>query len=241
MTGTRTKSRDREVIDLDDPACRVRLVANPRARRFTLRLDGSGDGAVLTAPPDVPRREMLSFLQAHKGWLSKALESRPRQIPVEPGVHIPIDGIDTLIVVKDGPRRPPHLGDGELVLQGRGEPGPRVAAWLKMRARDAVLPLARGYARKLGKPIGRISLKDTRSRWGSCSSRGTLSFSWRLAMAPPEVLDYVAAHEAAHLVEMNHSERYWAVLASLMPDYADHRAWLKREGRQLHAYRFEAS
>lgn len=230
---------DSQIIKLDDPECHVRLVANKRARRFILRLDSAGDGAVLTAPPSVPRHELLGFLHAHTDWLRKALESRPRQIAVEAGVTIPIDGVDTVIVACDGPRRPPHLGNGELVLQGPGEPGPRIAAWLKLRARDALLPAARGYARRLGQPIGRISLRDTRSRWGSCSSRGTLSFSWRLAMAPPDVLDYVAAHEAAHLVEMNHSKRYWAVLESIMPDYSSRRGWLKREGRRLHAYRFD--
>ena len=126
------------------------------------------------------------------------------------------------------------------MISGSGPIGPRVAALLKVRARDRLQPAARAYARKLGRRINAISLRDTTSRWGSCSSRGNLSFSWRLAMAPVEVQDYVAAHEAAHLVEMNHSDRYWATLAGIMPEYELHRCWLKREGRGLHAYRFEA-
>ena len=92
----------------------------------------------------------------------------------------------------------------------------------------------------LGRRAVSVSLRDTRSRWGSCSAQGRLSFSWRLAMAPPEVLDYVAGHEAAHLVEMSHGQRYWEVVERIMPDYRRHRAWLKREGRKLHGFRFEA-
>jgi predicted metal-dependent hydrolase len=92
----------------------------------------------------------------------------------------------------------------------------------------------------LGRQAAAVSLRDARSRWGSCSAQGRLSFSWRLAMAPPEVLDYVAGHEAAHLVEMNHGPRYWEAVEKIMPDYRRHRAWLKREGRKLHGFRFEA-
>lgn len=226
------------VIRLTDPPCDVRLVHNPRARRFTLRLDSAGEGAVLTAPPSVPEAEMRAFLDRHTGWLDKALAKRPPMVTVGDGVEIPIDGRDVRIIVREGPRRAPVLKDDDLVLQGTGAEGARIAAWLRMRARDALMPAARGYARELGRPIARIALRDTTSRWGSCSSKGTLSFSWRLAMAPPEVLDYVAAHEAAHLVEMNHSDRFWSLVERLMPDYATHRNWLKREGRRLHAYRF---
>jgi predicted metal-dependent hydrolase len=226
------------VIRLTDPPCDVRLVRNPRARRFTLRLESAGDGAVLTAPPSVPEAEMRAFLDRHSGWLDKALAKRPPVIDVGNGISLPIAGVDTTVVVEDGPRRPPALKDGTLILQGAGAEGARISAWLRLRARDALFPAARGYARRLGKPIARIALRDTTSRWGSSSSAGTLSFSWRLAMAPPEVLDYVAAHEAAHLVEMNHSDRFWSLVERLMPDYEERRNWLKREGRRLHSFRF---
>lgn len=225
-------------IHLDDPPCRVRLVRSTRARRFTLRLESCGAGAVLTMPQDVALAESRRFLARHAAWLRAALARQPAEIVVLPGIELPVGGRRVRVLSRSGPRRAPVLEDGALVLQGSGAEGARIAAWLRLRARDALLPAVRGHARRLGRQIGSISLRDTRSRWGSCSSRGTLSFSWRLAMAPPEVLDYVAAHEAAHLVEMNHSDRYWAVLEGIMPDYARHRAWLKREGRKLHAYRF---
>ena len=225
-------------IDLHDPPCRVRLVRNPRARRFTLRLETAGAGAVLTVPQHVPAAESRRFLARHSGWLRAALARQPAATVVVPGVELPVGGVPVAVVSRPGPRRPPVLEGGALVLQGAGAEGQRIAAWLKLRARDLLLPAARGYAERLGREIAEIALRDTRSRWGSCSSRGTLSFSWRLAMAPPAVLDYVAAHEAAHLVEMNHSPRYWALLESLLPDHARHRAWLRREGRRLHAFSF---
>ncbi len=226
-------------IDLEDPPCRVRLVRSARARRFTLRLETCGAGAVLTVPPGVPAAESRRFLARHAAWLRAALSRQPEATIVGPGVDLPVAGVPVPVIARPGPRRAPVLQDGALILQGAGAEGPRIAAWLKLRARDALLPATRGYARRLGREVAEISLRDTRSRWGSCSSRGTLSFSWRLAMAPPAVLDYVAAHEAAHLVEMNHSPRYWKLVEGLVPDHARHRAWLRREGRRLHAYRFQ--
>ena len=228
-------------IDLADPPCRVRVVHSPRARRFTLRLETCGAGAVLTVPQHVATAEGHRFLARHAGWLRAALARQPDATAVAPGIALPVAGVPVPIVARPGPRRPPALEGGALVLQGAGAEGQRVAAWLKMRARDALLPAARDYARRLGREVAEIALRDTRSRWGSCSSRGALSFSWRLAMAPPAVLDYVAAHEAAHLVEMNHSPRYWALLDTLMPDHARHRGWLKREGRGLHSFSFRSS
>lgn len=226
-------------ILLEDPPCKVRINVNKRARRFTLRLEADG-GAVLTVPPRVPMSETRMFLLRHADWLRDALAKRPGPVVMQDGAMLPVDGVTCTVHVPPGRRAAPKLDGDRLIVQGDGMLGPRIAAWLKLRARDRLQPAARTYARKLGRRINAISLRDTTSRWGSCSSRGNLSFSWRLAMAPVEVQDYVAAHEAAHLVEMNHSDRYWATLASVMPDYAEHRAWLKREGRGLHTYRFDA-
>lgn len=226
-------------IHLNDPQCRVRVNVNARARRFTLRLEPDGD-AVLTVPPGVPATDTRMFLMRHSDWLRKALAKRPPQVVMQDGAVLPVDGKAVTLRVEQGRRKAPVLDETTLVIAGDGMLGRRVAAWLKLRARDRLQPSARHYAERLGKRINAISLRDTTSRWGSCSSRGNLNFSWRLAMAPIGVQDYVAAHEAAHLVEMNHSDRYWATLARIMPDYQTHRDWLKREGRGLHAYRFDA-
>ncbi len=180
------------------------------------------------------------FLMRQSDWLARALARHPGRVLVGDGTRLPVAGEEVGIAVVDGPRRAPRLENGRLILSGPGAPGPRIAAFLKSRARDALVPAAQHYAGMLGRRAAAVSLRDTRSRWGSCSARGRLSFSWRLAMAPPEVLDYVAGHEAAHLVEMSHGCRYWEVVERIMPDYHRHRAWLKREGRGLHGFRFEA-
>jgi predicted metal-dependent hydrolase len=97
------------------------------------------------------------------------------------------------------------------------------------------------YAAKIGRRVTRVTLRDTRSRWGSCTAEGALMYSWRLIMAPPEVLRYVAAHEVAHLVEMNHSNRFWAVVEGLYPGWQTQRAWLRSHGGALHGLRFGAT
>jgi predicted metal-dependent hydrolase len=113
-----------------------------------------------------------------------------------------------------------------------------VAGVLKALARDRLTEASDRHAAALGRRYTRLTLRDTRSRWGSCSSAGALMYSWRLILAPPEVLDYVAAHEVAHLAQMNHSPAFWAEVARLCPSYPTHRTWLRRSGDTLHRYRF---
>lgn len=226
-------------IFLTDPPIGVRLRVHARARRFTLRLGAPGEPAHLTLPPGVPRAEAEAFLNRQAGWLRNALARQPAAIRVEPGVMLPVDGQKMRIATRPGPRLAPEIEGGALVLSGDAPAGPRIAAWLKARARDAMVPRTQAYAARLGRRLAGVRLKDTRSRWGSCSAKARINLSWRIAMAPPEVQAYLAAHEAAHLVEMNHSDRYWAVLAGLMPDYQRPRAWLRDHGRTLHAFRFD--
>jgi len=223
-------------IALDAPPVVVRLRVDARARRFTLR-PTAGGGAVLTLPEGVPERDARDFLERHAGWLTGALSRIPALVTVSPGLCLPLDGVPAEIVVARVTA--PRLEAGRLLVPEGRAAGPALQAFLKRRARDRLGAAARGHAETLGRRVAAVSIRDTRSRWGSCSSTGRLSFSWRIAMAPEEVQGYLAAHEAAHLVEMNHSARYWAVLAGLMPDYERPRAWLKREGRTLHRYRFD--
>lgn len=226
-------------LDAGGVAVRLRVLA--RARRLTLRLDPEGAGAILTLPPGVTRPEAGAFLVRHSDWLRAAVRAQPQRCLVEPGSDLPVGGRLHRIVT--GPRglRAPRLAGDHVEVPCHRSAGASLAAWLKHRARGAIAPEAERQAARLGKSIAAIAFRDTRSRWGSCSSSRRLSFSWRLAMAPPEIQAYVAAHEAAHLVEMNHSARYWAVLERLMPDYRRHRDWLRREGRELHRYRFEGA
>jgi predicted metal-dependent hydrolase len=226
-----------EVIRLDDPAVLVRLHRSPRARRFTLSLKPGATEARLTAPAAARDWETRQFLARQTEWLRGALDRAPPAVAVADGVRLPVDGRLVTVAAVARPRTPCRL-EGEALIAPAAAPGPAVAAFLKLRAQGAIAPAARRAAAILGRGVGRISFRDTRSRWGSCTAKGDLAFSWRLAMAPPEVRDYVAVHEAAHLVEMNHGPGFWRLVAELRPDFRVQRAWLRREGAGLHGYRF---
>jgi len=153
------------------------------------------------------------------------------------GDAVPVEG-QTLIVALGTGRSVRPMGDSLLVPGDAAQAGARVQAWLRVLARDRLAAACDRYAAALGRPYTRLTLRDTRSRWGSCAHDGALMFSWRLIMAPPAVLDYVAAHEVAHLAEMNHSPAFWAVVERLHPGWKMRRNWLHTQGQSLHSYRF---
>ena len=201
-----------------------------------LRVPRDGGDAVLTLPPWAGLTEGMAFAESRRDWLLQATARRPAPLRAEPGALLPVEGRARLLV--EAATRTARL-EGENLLLPRNRPaGPVVQAFLKHLAHDRLRPACDSYAAVLGRPVRAISLRDTRSRWGSCTSQGRLMFSWRLAMAPPGVLDYVAAHEVAHLAHMDHSPRFWAAVADLMPGYGAHRAWLRRHGGDLMAWKF---
>jgi predicted metal-dependent hydrolase len=149
---------------------------------------------------------------------------------------LPIDGIERRIVAAKGKRV--LIREDEIEVPG-DRPGRVLQRFLRELARDRLAAASDHYAAALGRPYARITLRDTRSRWGSCTSDGGLMYSWRLILAPPEVLRYVAAHEVAHLAEMNHSPAFWAQVERLYGDYQGPRSWLKSQGGRLHRFRFD--
>ncbi len=196
------------------------------------------DGRVtLTLPRGVPQAEALDFAGSREGWIREQLEKGVEPTTIGLGAELPVLG-DLRRVVAGSGRRVLHR-PGEILVPGpAAQTGRRLQAWLKETARSELAFASDGYAAALGRQYGKITLRDTRSRWGSCSSEGALMYSWRLVMAPAEVLAYVAAHEVAHLAEMNHSRAFWATVERLYGDYRAPRAWLRREGHKLHRYRF---
>lgn len=217
-----------------DPPVEILLRASARARRITLRVSSLDGRVTLTRPRGMPEREALAFAAEKAGWLRAQLARR--DVPRRPriGGTIPLDDRPHAIVTG-----PPGIGDGCLRIRADRTAGPQVAAILKQAARARLSAAVAAHAGTLGVAVGRITLRDTRSRWGSCSHRGDLMFSWRLVMAPPRVLDYVAAHEVAHLARMDHSPAFWAVCERLCPDWRARRDWLRTGGATLHAWRFE--
>ncbi|MFX0542260.1 M48 family metallopeptidase [Roseovarius sp. S4756] len=218
-----------------NPPIAVTLRRSSRARRISLRVSGVDGRVTLTLPRGLSEREALDFARSKQDWLQGHLESRAPEVAALPGAQIPVEG--DLFRVEAGPGRRVTIEGDRLIVPG-GQPA-RLQAWLKTLARDRLAAASDRYSAALGRPYGKLTLRDTRSRWGSCSSTAGLSYSWRLIMAPPEVLDYVAAHEVAHLEQMNHSAAFWDAVAHLMPDYAAHRQWLRRHGTELHRYRFD--
>lgn len=206
------------------------------ARRISLRLKSTTQG-ILTAPPRVSLREIKQFAESQREWIEKA-SARLAGVatPFVPGAIVEVAGLPVTLVHLPAARGA-SLKDGQLIVGGEIEHfARRVTDHLKKRARDILSDRTRHYAQVLGATVRQVSVRDTRSRWGSCSAKGTISYSWRLILAPPSVLDYVAAHEVAHLLEMNHSSRFWAIVARLYPSYVQAQHWLKTNGTSLHRY-----
>ena len=224
------------------PDLQVALRRSARARRISLKVSRLDGAITLTLPLRTPRRQGECFLAEREAWLRSALVEVPTALPVTPGAILPVQG-QSLELVRAPGRGVRRLGD-QLILPLQGHAGRLTGNWLKLQARNRILPVVTEMALALGaaamRPPGRLRLSDPRGRWGSCAASGNLMLSWRLMLAPPEVLDYVIAHEVAHLAQMNHSPAFWATVERLMPEYHRHRAWLRTNGAGLHRFDFEA-
>lgn len=231
------RAKEQRVILEGTPPVEVTLKRSARARRLSLRVSRLDGRVTLTLPKRLPVSEAEAFAREKESWLRRQLDSQPEVVLVGVGMSITVEG-ETLRIVTGEGRNTRVEGDRLIVPGPPDAAAARVRAFLKLLARDRLVAASDHYASVLGVRYGRVTLRDTRSRWGSCTSAGNLMYSWRLILAPPEVLDYVAAHEVSHLVEMNHSPAYWKVVARLLPDYQAPRRWLKVNGAQLHRYRF---
>ncbi|HVH77871.1 MAG TPA: SprT family zinc-dependent metalloprotease [Stellaceae bacterium] len=214
----------------------VRL--SPRARRLSLRVDAATRGVELVLPRRAPSDAAVGFVERHRGWIAARVAALPPPTRLVEGAMVPVFGKSHRIRhVRDRAAAPVVIVDGEVLVRGDPAHIPRrVIDHLKALAKREFTARARILAARLGKSVTRVGVRDPKSRWGSCSSKGALSFSWRLILAPEAVADYVVAHEVAHLVEMNHSPRFWKVVASLVPDSKSPRAWLKRHRLELLSY-----
>ncbi len=215
------------------------LRLNRRARRLFLKVDIASGEVVAVAPTERLLRAAPEFARQHALWISEKLAQVPARVPFPPGTEIPLRGVPALIRHEPEARRGVWFEDAAaaLCVSGAAEHAARrVADWLKEQARADLGARVRLHALELGRRPARITVRDTKSRWGSCSQGGALSFSWRLILAPPDVLDYVAAHETAHLRHMNHGPRFQALLRRLVPEVERHEAWLREAGPGLHRY-----
>lgn len=225
------------VILQGEPPVEVAVRRSARARRMTLRVSRFDGRVTLTLPCGVAETEAQAFAGERADWIRKHLSERVEETIVAPGGTIPLLGETRRLVRGSGSRV--LLSDAEIAVGGSDAQFARkLAAWLKQTARSELAFASDSYAAQLGVTYSKLTMRDTRSRWGSCTSNGGLMYSWRLIMAPAEVLSYVAAHEVAHLVEMNHSRKFWDVVHRLYGDHAEPRRWLRTQGHTLHQYRF---
>lgn len=219
------------------PPVEITLRKTAQARRISLRISRLDGRVTLTCPLRTPDREALAFAQEKAEWLRHHLTAQALPEGVGIGSDLPFEG-RMLRIASGGGRLVRAEGDLLLVPGDPDRAAARLAGFLKQAARDRLAAASDHYAARLGRGYARLSLRDTRSRWGSCTADGGLMYSWRLVLAPPEVLRYVAAHEVAHLAEMNHSDAFWSVVTRLYGDYRDPRRWLREKGGDLHRYRF---
>ena len=211
---------------------------------MTLRVSRTRRAVIVTMPLQCTRHEADKFLEKNLDWVRARLDNVPKSEPFRHGGSVPLRGeLHRLLFGQNagGARRVvERLRDAEgplLSINGEVEHGGRrLTDWLMGEARGDIERSVLLHSGRIGITPKRIVIRDQSSRWGSCSTTRVLSFSWRLIMAPPQVLDYVAAHEVAHLVEMNHGPRFWALVAKLLPGHEAAKAWLKVRGAELHRY-----
>jgi len=229
------------IVEFGDATFDVRVTRNRRARRYTLRINSAAREAVLTMPLRGNLADASRFARAHGGWLAQRLLQLPPTAPFSEGEIVPLRGVDHRIVHRASARGTvwtERAGDEALlcIAGAREHMARRVRDYLKREARRDLEAAVTAYARALDVRVRRLSIRDQSSRWGSCNSAGVLSFSWRLILTPPMVLDYLAAHEVAHLVEMNHSAHFWKLLRRICPATDTATRWLDSHGNALHRY-----
>ena len=214
----------------------IRVRVSRRARRMTLKIDAAERGVVLVLPTGVAAASGLRFLAERRDWIAARLAALPPKVPFAEGAIVPIRGIPHRIVRASDPGAPPvEIAAGEIRV-GAEPLAQRLKEHLVALARRELGSRARLQAAAIGRHLDKVGVRDAKTRWGSCSAKGSVSFSWRLILAPERVIDYVVAHEVAHLAEMNHGPRFWRLLDRLLPESAEPRAWLKRHGSELFCY-----
>ena len=234
-----TRGYKRELLKIDGRAVEVTMRLNPRARRLIVKVNPSTGEVTVVAPSQRALDRALDFARGETPWIASQLARVPKPIALVPGARIPLRGREHEIV-KCGRNGPARLDPDAPVIRVGGQDAympRRIADFLKREARKVLEARTRDYAGKIDARVRRVTVRDTSSRWGSCSTSRGISYSWRLILAPEFVLDYVVAHEVAHLKEMNHGVRFWRLCASLTDaDPKAARAWLRRHGGGLHAY-----
>ncbi len=226
-----------ETTSLGGREIALRIRKSPRAKRLGLRLDPTSGEVELVVPPGVPHGDAKRFLNDHENWVLEQLGELPPRVPFGDGTVLPLLGGNVRLRHRPALPATAFLAGQNLFVGGKPDMFAAVVTeWLRQCARDTLYQKSLALAARIGMRVERVTIRDPRTRWASCSHGGRLSFSWRLVLAPPDVTDYVVAHEVAHLRHMNHGPSFWALVTRLAPGHDVPREWLRRNGQRLHRY-----
>ena len=236
MKATR-KVAQRELLRIEGRAIEVNVRLNPRARRLIVKVHPSTGEISVVAPSQRALDRAMDFARGQSDWIAAQLSRVPAIVPLEVGAIVPLRGQDHIVRSGEGGRGAVWLEDGAIRVAGQpAHHSRRLLDFLKREAKKELEVCAFHYAGRLGLKPTRVTVRDTASRWGSCSISRSLSFSWRLILAPCFVLDYVVAHEVAHMREMNHGPKFWRLVDELVGDPRRPQKWLHDHGAGLHRY-----
>jgi predicted metal-dependent hydrolase len=251
LNAERTRARPRDLLSILEErevaglpfaeiSPRLKLSVSERAKRMALRLDPRSRTIQLVVPKRASIRTAYLFAEQNKDWIREKLRDLPKQIPFRDGETVPVLGRDRKIIICYNPALKSTdiqlKKDEIIVLTNKADPAVRIKRFLMELAREKLTELALEKAALLRRKLADVQVKDTRSRWGSCTDDGRLSFSWRLIFAPAKAFDYVVAHECAHLCHMDHSENFWRVCERVSKDYDEGKEWMRLNGHNLMRY-----
>jgi predicted metal-dependent hydrolase len=219
---------------------RLKLRVSKRARRMTLRLDPDTRHVHLVVPQRASLNRAFDFAEEHKIWIREKISSLPKPVPFTDGAIIPFFGRDHYLeIVRDRSQRSTVIDIKNRIMTvetSLDDASARIERHLRTWIQNELTILAQEKATMIRRKLGIVRVRETKSRWGSCAEDGNLSFSWRLIFAPREVIDYVVAHEVAHLVHFDHAPAFWRLCDRLSVDMNYGRDWLKENGASLMCY-----
>ena len=220
----------------------IEIKNNPRAKRISLRLNAKTGKFDLTLPQYANLHTAYKFVESQKQWIDQHLNALPAPIHIKDGTTIPILGTNRKLHITKNPtsaRTQIELTNHALIMHTHLEsPEKRLEKFLKTIGKESFTQLAQEKAKAINKTITSITLRDPKSRWGSCSEDGKIMLSWRLILAPHAAMDYVIAHEIAHLTHMNHSKAFWTLCRELSHDFLEGSHWMQEHGNSLLRYQF---
>ena len=235
------RSSRRELLRIEGRPVSITIRLNRRARRLIVKVHPATGEVTVVAPSQRALNHALDFARSESDWIARRLAEVPAPVAFGLGGRIPLRGEEHVVETGEAGPAPVWTDSSEgrrvIRVSGRSEHAPRrLLDYLKREARKTLTVRSQELSQRIGLTPKRITVRDTESRWGSCSADRALSFSWRLILAPDFVLDYVVAHEVAHMRHMNHGPRFWSLVRDLVGDVDTPQAWLSTNGPLLHRY-----